>query len=68
MGQQQVGRGQRAVLALVMGLLLALGLTVAGSGAMALGGRSSTIASPAPPTTVTMHLGTTKGNLRFEPD
>ncbi|MBD1876790.1 cupredoxin domain-containing protein [Nodosilinea sp. FACHB-131] len=59
MGQRQVGQGRRAVLALVMGLLLALRLTVGASGA---------IASPAPPSTVTIHLGTPAGNLRFEPD
>lgn len=60
MGQQRVGRPRRAgLLALVMGLLIVLGLTVGASGA---------VASPPPPETVTIHLGTPTGNLRFEPD
>jgi len=42
----------------MMGLLLALGLTLGASGA---------IASPAAPETVTIHLGNAAGNLRFEP-
>lgn len=59
MGQQRVGRSRRAgLLALMMGLLLALGLIVGASGA---------IASPAAPETVTIHLGNAAGNLRFEP-
>ncbi len=58
MNQRQVGR-RRWALALALGLLLALGLTVGVSGA---------IASPAPPATVAIHLGTPAGNLRFEPD
>lgn len=58
MGQRQVER-RRWVLALAMGLLVVLGLTLGDTGA---------IASPAPPETVTVHLGTPAGSLRFEPD
>jgi uncharacterized cupredoxin-like copper-binding protein len=58
MNQRQVGR-RRWALALALGLLLALGLTVGVSGALA---------SPTPPKTVAIHLGTPAGNLRFEPD
>lgn len=67
MGQQWVRRRWAGLWALGLGLLMGLGLTVGASDAMALGGQSSTIASPASPETVTIHLGTAAGNLRFEP-
>ncbi|MGB3309377.1 MAG: multicopper oxidase domain-containing protein [Nodosilinea sp.] len=52
-------RFQHVLTGLVLGLVIALGLTVYPAGA---------IAASAPTDTLTVHLGTAAGDLRFEPD
>jgi uncharacterized cupredoxin-like copper-binding protein len=75
MGQPIMGRHQsrlqplRSLLGMFLVLLLGMlaGLLVDGGWALA-AGQSGAIAPPAAVETVTLHLGTATGNLRFEPD
>ncbi|MEA5450537.1 plastocyanin/azurin family copper-binding protein [Leptolyngbya sp. CCNP1308] len=64
MGQQSVGR-QRLRIDLGAGFLLGAIALVMALGLML--GASGAIASPAPPETIAVHLGTAAGDLRFEP-
>jgi uncharacterized cupredoxin-like copper-binding protein len=54
---REPGQLRQVLVALALGLVAMVMVSVSG-----------VIAAPAPPETVTIHLGTAAGNLRFEPD